>query len=384
MKQFQFELAGPTDDADLRHVLASTPMAGRIAVSFQREPSWFGGAVVDGFSRQVVACRDQKTGRIFGFGCRSLRELYVNGKPMIVGYLSGLRVLPEYRNRGLVARGYAFFRRLHEDGRTPFYLTTIAEGNELAMRILTSGRAGLPTYHPAGRYHTIAIALPSRGAGIRSTPVAYAPGSPAAGSLPHEIRSARSADLPAMLDFLNSVGRRQQFFPLYRQEDFLAPDGLLRGLELDRTLLAERGGRLVGLIAAWDQHAYRQQVVHGYSGWLRAVRPLYNLTARCRGSAGLPAPGQPLRTLIAAFPVIADDDPAVFSALLTALRCLCGGGPWTHLLVGMHERNPLLPIVRRFQSACYTSLLYLVCWPDGDAARMALDGRPIYLELGSL
>jgi hypothetical protein len=122
-----------------------------------------GAAVVDGFSRQVVACRDQNTGRIFGFGCRSLRELYVNGQPTVVGYLSSLRVLPEYRNRGLVARGYAFFRRLHADGRTPFYLTTIAEGNETALQILTSGRAGLPMYHAAGRYHTIAIALPRRG-----------------------------------------------------------------------------------------------------------------------------------------------------------------------------------------------------------------------------
>src|SRR5262249_16635498 len=156
MSRFQFELAGPDADADLRHVLASTPMTGRIAVSFQREPSWFGGAVVDGFSRQVVACRDRETGRIFGFGCRSLRHLYVTGQPKVVGYLRGLRVLPEYRVRGLVARGYAFFRRLHEDGRTPYYLTTIAEGNELALRILTSGRSGLPAYHPAGRYHTIA------------------------------------------------------------------------------------------------------------------------------------------------------------------------------------------------------------------------------------
>ena len=97
MSRFQFELAGPADDADLRAVLAATPMAGRMAVSFQREPSWFGAAVVDGFSRQVVACRDRSTGRIFGFGCRSLRELYVNGEPSTVGYLSGLRVLPRYR-----------------------------------------------------------------------------------------------------------------------------------------------------------------------------------------------------------------------------------------------------------------------------------------------
>jgi hypothetical protein len=98
----------------------------------------------------------------------------------------------------------------------------------------------------------------------------------------------------------------------------------------------------------------------------------------------LPCPGEPLRTLSAVLPVVADDDPAIFRALLEALRDLCGGGPWTHLLVGLHELDPLVKAAQRFQTACYTSLLFLVCWPDGDAARLSLDSRPPYLELGSL
>jgi hypothetical protein len=371
MGRFQFELAGPDDDADLRHVLAATPMEGRVAVSFQREPSWFGGAVVDGFARQVVACRDLNSGRIFGFGCRSLRELFVNGKPMTVGYLSSLRVLPEYRNRGLIARGYAFFRRLHQDGQTPFYLTTIAEGNETALRILTSGRAGLPAYHPAGRYHTSVIPL-------RDTSVSRVRLSSAT------IRAAQAADLPAILDYLATVGARRQFFPVYRADDFLEPTGLLRGLDMEHLLLAERGGRLVGVLAGWDQYAYRQQVVHDYAGWLRWARPFYNLGAWLRGSAGLPARGQPLRTMMAALPVVADDNPEIFSDLLATLRESSRGGPWTHLLVGLHESDPLSPVVRRFQTACYTSLLFVACWPDGDAARLALENRPAYLEFGSL
>jgi hypothetical protein len=380
MSRFPFELAGPADDADLRQVLASTPMAGRIAVSFRREPSWFGAAVVNGFSRQVVACRDQSTGRIFGFGCRSLRELYVNGQPTVVGYLSSLRVLPAYRNLGLIARGYEFFRRLHEDARTPFYLTTIAEGNDVAQRILTSGRAGLPTYHAAGRYHTIAIALPLGGA--LAPRVHCDERSEALGAA--AIRPATLADVPSLIDFLNKAGPSRQFFPVYRQDDFLSPNGLLRGLELNRLLLAERNGRIVGMVGAWDQSAYRQQVVHAYSGWLGFVRPAYNLAAWLRGSAGLPAPGQPLRTLMAALPLVADDDPTIFGDLLAHLRRCCGGGSWSHLLLGLHERDPLLPVARRFQAACYTSVLYLVCWPDGDAARLELDGRSAYLELGSL
>jgi hypothetical protein len=371
MKGFRFELATPADDADLRHILAATPMPGRIAVGFRREPSWFDAAVVDGYSRQVVACRDLDTDRLVGFGCRSIRRVYINGQPAEVGYLSSLRALPAYRNIGLVARGYAFFRKLHADGRAPFYLTTIAEGNATAIKILTSGRAGLPTYHPAGRYHTVALPL------LRRPPRGAAP----AGVTLHP---ATPTDLPAIQDLLATAGPRRQFFPRYQQDDFLSSEGGLRSLTLDRLILAERSGRLVGMAAAWDQHAYRQSVIEGYSGWVKWLRPVYNAWQRLRGRPTLPPPGQPLRYLTAALPLVVDDEPAVFAALLADLRRRFRGGQWSHLLVGFHETDPLLPIARRAQAACYTTLLYLVAWLDGETPWSAIDGRPPYLELGTL
>lgn len=369
MSRFPFELAGPADDADLRHVLASTPMDGVIRVSFQREPSWFAAPGVDGRVCQIVACRDRDTGRIFGFGCRAIRDVFINGQPGVVGYLSNLRVLPEYRNRGLVARGYAFFRQLHQDGLTPFYYTTIAAGNETALAVLTAGRAGLPRYHSAGEFHTVAIALPWRSKADVPSGVT--------------IRPAQEADLPAVVEFLNTVGPRRQFFPRYTVADF-APGGALQGLAPGDVLLAERAGKIVGTLAGWDQHAYRQRVVRGYGGWLGRLRPLYNAWAVLRGRAGLPAVGEPLRTLLAALPVVADDDPVVFQALLASLLQQASAAGWSHLLIGLHAADPLLAVARRYEAACYTTQLYLVCWDDGDSARLALDGRPPYLESGSL
>ena len=57
----------------------------------------------------------------------------------------------------LLARGYQFLRQLHADRRADFYLTTIADENRAAIRLLTSGRAELPVYNPWGRYITLAI-----------------------------------------------------------------------------------------------------------------------------------------------------------------------------------------------------------------------------------
>jgi hypothetical protein len=365
------ELAMPADDADLRHILADTPMPGSVAVTFRREPSYFAAAAVEGPFRQVVACRDTHTGRLVGFGCRSIRDRYVNGRPEPVGYLSNLRLLAEHRNRGLIARGYAYFQELHGDGRTRLYLTTITVGNETALRTLTTGRAGLPAYHHAGRFHTAALPLPRR----RSPPAVNS------GLL---LRAATAGDLPAVLAFLEATGPRRQFFPRHEPADFCNVTGGFQGLRAEDLLLAERRGRLVGTLAGWDQHAYRQTVVHGYGGPLRWARPVYNAWAVLRRRPWLPAPGQALRYLTAALPVVADDDPAVFAALLDGLLVRAAGGPWQYLLAGLHEADPLLPVLRRYRATWYVTNLYLVCWDDGEELRARLDGRAPYLELGAL
>jgi hypothetical protein len=370
MSRYRFELATPDDDADLRHILAATPMEGRIAVAFHREPSWFAGAVVDGHFRQVIACRDQHSGRLIGFGCRSIRDVYLNGRPGVVGYLSSLRLLSGHRNLGLIARGYALLRQLHGDDRVPFYVTTIAEGNTTALSILTSGRAGLPTYHPSGAYITMLIALPRR---RMATPFRKV-----------SVRSAKAEDLPAVLRLLATTGPRRQFFPRLDEKDFVSPEGAMRGLCFDNVLLAERGSRLVGMLAGWDQYSYRQSVVHAYHGSLRWVRPIYNAWAWSTGWPALPAPGNPLHYLMGALPVVEGDDANIFATLLEALRGQAVGGPCTHLLIGLHEEDPLLHVAKQYQAACYVTRLFRVYWPDGAEADATVDERVPYLEAGSL
>jgi hypothetical protein len=371
MSRFQFELATFADDADLRQIMAQTPMPGRIAVSFRREPSYFAGVAVDGQFRQVIAARDCTEKRIIGFGSRSISERYVNGRPQPIGYLSSLRLLPVHRNRGLLARGYAFFRKQHADGRTRLYLTTIAEGNDVALALLTSGRAGLPAYHYAGRYHTLAL------------PLARRPSFPRNGS-DIEVRPATADDLATVLNFLETVGPSRQFFPHYQADDFFTSGCALKDLRPEDLLLAHRGRQLVGMIAGWDQHGFRQTVVHGYRWPLGVLRPFYNAWASWRGEPRLPGVGDSFRYLTAALPLVLDDDAEVFATLLGALRNHRANGPWEYLLLGLHEKDPLLAVARTFRATWYTTRLYLVCWQDGEELRAALDGRPPYLELGSL
>ena len=371
MSQYRFELAGLDDDADLRHILAATPMEGSMVISFRREPSYFAAATVDGRFRQVVAARHVESGRVVGFGSRSITERFVNGTPTCVGYLSSLRLLEDHRNFGLVARGYRYFRGLHADGRAEIYLTTIAEKNRPALELLTSGRAGLPPYQPAGTFHTVAI------------PVAHQKKrSPIVAGL--TMRAAEPADCEMILSLLQSEGSRRQFFPCYSREDLLGDGGLLRGLSLRNLTLAFRGQQFVGIAGWWDQRSFRQTVIERYRGPLGWLRAPYNALAPLAGRPRLSAPGVPLRDVYLALPLALDDDKEVFAALLGEIMRRVADEPVDYLLAGMHESDPLLGVLRTLRGIWYNTLLFFVTWSDGRELAASLTGRPLYLELGAL
>ena len=371
MSRFRFEVAGPKDDLELRQLLAVTPMAGPVTLSFRREPSFFAAAVVDGEFHQTVIARDTGENRIAALGIRSVRQRYVNGMPMAVGYLSGLRVLPRYRGGRILAEGYRFLKSLHEDGRAKFYLTTIAEGNTAALSALTSARAGLPRYHFAGRYYTFAVPL---SAGRRECDK---------GNRAVQIRHGTSADLPAVTRYLSAVGATRQFFPRYDATDFFDHRGTFRDLRAEDLLLATRSGEIVGMLACWDQTAFRQIVVEEYAPSIRLTRPLFNGWAALARQPKLPKAGMTLEFLTGALFVVRENDPHVASMLLQSAGRTAANRT-EHILIGVHESDPLAAVVRRFKSAEYVTRLYCVCWDDGEEMRRSLDDRPPYLELGCL
>jgi hypothetical protein len=280
-------------------------------------------------------------------------------------------VLPQYRGSRVLAHGYRFLRELHADARTQIYLTTIAEDNDAALSVLTSGRAGLPRYEYFGNYHTGVIPLKRK----------LSSSSAAAGIVIH---AARAEDLPQLCQFVARIGASRQFFPYYAPADWCNETGTFRALDGRDIFLALRGAEIVGTFACWDQSSFRQIVVEAYGSALAWSAPVYNGWAALRGLPKLPQPGEPLPFLTAALPLVVEDDGQIFAALLEAAIAHSLGRGRSHMLVGMHERDPLIDVVRQFQTEAYTTRCYLVYWEDGICQRERVDGRVPYLELGCL
>jgi hypothetical protein len=340
-------------------------MEGRIAVTMEREPSFFRAAGVEGPFHQVAVGRDEETGEVVGMGTRSVRPVFLNGEVREIGYLGQLRVLhrpgkPRFVSRAL-ARGFGFMRELHGDGRTPFYLTSIVADNLPARRLLGAGLPGYPRYLEYAPFHTYAIALRRGGPELAA---------------PSGIRVVKGTAglVPAIGECLERRGRRRQFAPHWSPGILFDP-ACTPGLDPAEFFVALRGDRVVGCISCWDQSGFKQTVVRSYAGALGRCRPVVNLGARLLGWPGLPAPGAPFRSCYAAHGGVDGDDPDIFACLLREVCNHAAAAGFGYAMLGLSPLDPLAKVAASHRHVLYRTQLYLVAWEDGLEEISRVDGR---------
>jgi hypothetical protein len=194
--------------------------------------------------------------------------------------------------------------------------------------------------------------------------------------------------MPAIVDFLRRHGRKRQFFPVYRTEDFEPGSPTTPGFQPEDFLVARdtaAAGGLLGVMGLWDQSAYKQTVVRGYDPSLGRVRGLANALAWVAGvrRPPLPGAGSTLASAYASFTCVVDDDPRVFAALLAGAYALAAQRGYGYLLIGLPVHDPLIAVARRYPHITYHSRLYLADW-DGGRVFGCLDGRLPYVEIAAL
>lgn len=368
----EFNLATERDDAGLRRLLRDNPMPGRLSLTFEREPNFFLAAGIEGDLHQTVVAIDPATGNVAGLASRSAREAFVDGEVTRLGYLSQARVDPAYRGKTVLAGGWARMRELHEAEPVPLYVTTIIADNALARRILEKDRPTKPCYRPRGELHTLAL-VPRRQR-LRTL---------LSGGL--EVRRARDDMLPEIARCLQRNYRRYQFAPVWTA-DALADPVRCRGLRPSDFLVALRAERIVGCLAIWDQQAFKQSVVRGYSRGLRVARPLLNAVSRVAPLPRLPAVGEAIAHAYLTHAASDDDEPLALVRLVERALHEVHGRGLSYVTMGLCSTNPMLePVRRRFRPIVYRSIVYVVYWPDGEERVSKLSaGRVPHLEVGVL
>ena len=368
MSKYKFSLATERQEPSLREMARNNPVLGRISVSFEREPNFFCGANIGNKFRQVLVCNDSSDEKIIGIGMRSIFDAYINASPVSCGYLSNLRISTQYRSQTILARGYQFLHDLHRDSKTKLYLTSIISDNHYVKQILTSKRIGLPFYRDYGQYNSYLIPLSVARYRLREAGVTR----------------AQDSDMPDVIECLQRNGKQKQFYPVYSHEDFKSENSFLKGFDSTDFFLAFRNNRIVGVMGMWDQRAFKQVIVRGYSSALGRIRPLYNRVAQFWGGIRLPEVGSNLAISYAFAIAIENNEADIFEQLLAAVCKEAERRHFDYLAVGLHNRDSLCQVVKSVRHFLYTSNLYMVHWEDGIKEFNALDNRVPYLEIATL
>ena len=283
-----------------------------------------------------------------------MHNAFVNGEPVRLGYLGQLRVAASFRpSFALLDAGFEFCRGLHAAGDTPIYLTSIVSGNRAARRLLTGLRSeAAPRFTPAGTLSTLVIRT---GRSTRVPP-------------PDGFRFVRGSDAlgEAIVDCLTRYGRRHQFSRCWSLELLASPEGA-RGLAWRDFTLALRDDRVVGCVACWDQRAFKQAIVRGYSSRLARWRQVLNAFAPLIGAPYLPAVGEPLASAYLSHFAVDDDRTDIARSLVARARAGLAPGI-DYVIVGVASANPVSDaLLRQFRPRVYRSDLFVASWPDGHA-----------------
>jgi hypothetical protein len=358
-----FKIAVQSDDADIRRLLRENPMDGSLRITLEREPSAFSADFGLSHSHHFVVARDTISGQAVGICERSVHTVYVNGVPHEVPYIGCLRVAHGHRNRISVLRGgFAKLRTVAQHSDAPrFAITSISDENAVALRILTAGLKGFPTYVPLGKLATVVIAA-RKSAG----------------------HSGETATADCLATQATRWNASHQFGLLWTERNV---QGLEReGLPTESRMVIRQGGFVQGTIGIWDQRSHRQAVIRRYPAWLGMLRPAYNALARVAKRPVLPPVGQPMNVAAASHFSWFDENPQTFLHLirlalghahdlgLSAVAFGFAAGSLCHQLLLKH-----FPRALEFRTQ-----FFAVVWPDEAQHLPVFDGRALHPEIAVL
>lgn len=336
--RYTLRFAQEADDAGIRAVFAAGSFGGGLSIRFLRDPSPLASFGRDGDAR-IMVLLDNEAGKLFGVGGAVIRREFVGGQPRRTGYLTGLKILPEYQKRfRYIPQAYQYLYE-HTREAVDVYYTTILTGNAAVQKMLEKPRKNMPRYIPLAEYTTYCFA--------------------AGGRLREEVTRG---DLRGVDALFASHFSGCDFAPVSR-----ALPGLSDG---DFFTLRDGGGALLACCAVYDQRAWKQYELRGYGGLYRAAS---RLPTRLFGYPRLPKPGSRINYGSVLFLYVKDDDPALGFRFLRGVAALCGG--YEMLFLGLSEGHPLSAVFRRLRSVRYGSRLYQVCWgePAALSGRMGLE-----------
>ncbi|HEY3357995.1 MAG TPA: GNAT family N-acetyltransferase [Polyangia bacterium] len=302
--------------------------------------------------------------RLVGYALCGVTRGFTGAAATPYFYAGDLRVHPAARGAGLAMQlTLAHLDVLPEDCPAGFFL--VKEGNRPAEEMVKpSRRVPRVVHRPLCRLeaqNALLLRLPAPPGRAR-------------------VRPAAAADLEPIAALVRRALGARLFGP--------APDAAAlaaaaeRGRGPVRTYVAERGGRLVGTVTAWDQDDLRRTRVLRYPLGAHLLRGAYALGRRVfPGAPALPPAGGALRAVTLTRLAVADRDPAVLADLLGAVARDHRARGYHLIHLGFAHGDPLAAATRGYLTQRFCSRVWVALPRGGGDPPLPAGARDPYLDL---
>jgi hypothetical protein len=237
-----FRPAAPADGQEMLKLIEAHPAGGGMKILYTRRPDAYQSYRMECPDAEMYVYTDNNGCLLAQIACLP-RKVYVNGKIITVGYVTGL-----HKAGGVFVNIIKMLEAGRVRSSAKHFFCSILDGNEsvfnlFAKRGLFYAMYDYTTYllHPAAvkrKRHNLIF------------------------------RRAQKDDTARLLDFYNTEGKRYSYFPVFSaMNDF-------SGLNISDFYLLEDRSELVAAGALWDQRAFKQYVAIDYKG-------IYRLAAHC-------------------------------------------------------------------------------------------------------
>jgi hypothetical protein len=343
------------DAAALDAVNLACPIEAGFSFVFDRRPDFF--AWPDAVFERATYVGAFRGERLVGYALCGVTRGFTGAGVTPFFYVGDWRVLPELRGAGLALKlALAHIERRPADCRLGFFL--IKEGNRAAEAFMRPDRR-LPlfAFRPLCRLDAVNVLL------LRLPPP---PGRA-------RVRLAVPSDHAAVAALVRRELGARLFGP--PPPAALAP--------APPTWVAERDGRIVGTVAAWDEGDLRRTRVLRYPLAGRLLRAAYEAGRLAyRGAATLPAAGEAFRALTLTRLAVDGRDPVVLADLLGAIAREARPRGYHMLHVGFTAGDPLAAATRGFLVQRFRSRVFLLQQRDGAGPAAEPPGaRDPYIDL---
>jgi GNAT superfamily N-acetyltransferase len=317
--------ATSADNAGLLALAASCPMRADISICVHRSPDFFALNRLEGDDWRVSVV-DAPGDAIAGCIAIARRRVWLDGRTVDSFYVSDLKVHPVQRGTGIadaLQRGvWEWCRAVGRD--QPALITVLAGNRAMDRRIRTIRSMPQLTRVGSVRVHTVPLLR-------RAFPL---PGFP-------RVSRASAEDVAELADLWSRVAAERQFAVYFDAPGLARWIAAAPDLRLEDYLVARDGtGRIVGFLALWNQHRFKQLHVAGLSPRGHLFRGLFNTGARACGARRLPPVGDAVRCLATVHVCVPPDRPDVLRRLLLAAGHAAHGTA-SFFTIGLDARDPL-------------------------------------------